>query len=386
MAKEKVKNDKDNKENKKKKVADYLKSRKVNHQKIIPTGIIPFDMVMQGGFYTGDIIELFGDTGTGKSTCVIHIAKNLCDQGYKVLFLDFEKGQKLHDQSIIKKVGLGKYVDNDQFCLLNELHTYTHLEEAIEFAIEYEYDFIFIDSLTAVIPTSVLENPIEKATVGVDARLQTNFVRKYKSVMQMHGKCLLFISQLRTKIGMSLYDTTEIVAAGAKAVGFFGDMRLCLEKGPKLTRNEITGTMGKEVTSIGNKARLFAHKNRAGRPDIKVPCPVLFGKGVSNPYFYYDILTNHKYINTSGAWKDCEFSETLKIRENGETAFIAALAKNKNEVHQFLKERGHFILVRSLDEDISEYQDSDSDFESVYESDTIPVNTVEEKTDNDIPV
>lgn len=347
---------------------ESIASYQTNLDDVIKTHIKPFDMHADGGVLRGDMIEIAGDTGTGKSTLITEACAHICGQGYKVMYLDFERGQKTTEKSIIANVGLLPYIENGQFILRRDLITYTHLEEAYTYAFENDIDFVIIDSMTAVISTSMLEGNIEKAVIGVDARLQTNFVRKYKALGAMNGVTTIFISQVRTSIGIGFGEKTEIVSAGAKALGFYCDLRFYLERGPKLTRPEVTGVRGLEEVVYGNKARLFTIKNRSNRPAIKLPCPIVFGKGMSAPYFYYEILEANSYIKTSGAWKAIE---ELDIKENGEIKLIIAIAKKKQEVHDFLESRGHFELI--IPEDFfesDEVVEADSAEEIFSESET----------------
>ena len=310
---------------------------------IIPTKIIPMDMHLDGGIYRGDMIEFAGDTGVGKSTALTQMSSNICGQGYKILYLDFERGQKQHDKSVINNVGLGPYIESGQFILKKNLLTYSHLEEGYDWAFKNKVDIIILDSITAVIPEALLTNSIEKVTIGVDARLQTSFVRKFKALGQINGVSTIFINQLRTKIAMGYGEKTEKVSSGADAMKFYCDVRFFVERGARLTRQEITGVRGKEEVTFGNKARILTVKNRANRPEIKIPFPVIFGKGVSNPYFFYEILNENGYV-TGGAWKELALPN-LTIRENGEMKFIAAIARHKEEIFQFLHERNHFELI-----------------------------------------
>lgn len=314
---------------------------------IMPTTIIPLDIALNGGLIKGDMLEMAGESGVGKSTFFLDLAKKLMEKGEKVAYIDSEKGVK---QDIMEKMGILPYKLKDQFLLLS-IMTYMELEQAMEILVESDYSHIMIDSITTVIPSKALDKSVEDNEIGTNARVQTKFLMKWRPQTVRKGINVYFINQFRNHIGIGFGETTESNSGGSKALEFLCDVRLVLEKGPRLMRNEITGMRGKECVPYGNNARLWAKKYRGGRGQIKVPAPVIFGLGISNPYFYYMVLNANGYLATEKRTCFINDESLMHVRAvvstspGGELNMIKAIADNRDMIHSFLEERGHFNLI-----------------------------------------
>lgn len=263
----------------------------------IRTGIIPFDLVLNGYLETGSLIELSGESQTGKSTLLLHLSRVLCDRGYKVLYIDAEGSVKL-DQ--MKGIGLEEYLatktnKNNKFTLVKE-SGYNAVEELIDTALKYDqFKLIVIDSLTALTGDVYLD--LDKAgtdkdrlstenRVGFEALMNSRFLKKLNGLKTEHNCIFIFINQ--TRIDMNGFFVSY-KSSGGQAVKFFPDVRLFMKLKDKLLdkRDLVTGNF--EVP-IGANTTIEAHKSRLGLGYIPYPMTVYFGKGISNLSAYLNLL------------------------------------------------------------------------------------------------
>ena len=299
----------------------------------------------------GAIVELAGQSGAGKSTLLSNFAFNAISiNNKKVACLDAEKGFK---KDILDNTGLQRYKESSEFLHLVTL-TYAEVDDALESLVSKNsgYDIILLDSMAAISPTKTLSKSVEEVEIGLNARIQSQFLKRWIPRLYREGKTFIFVNQFRKHIGMGFGESTEDDSYGAQALQYACDARLILEKGPKLARVENTGAKGLEVVTYGNLARLWAKKYRGGRGFIKVPCPIVFGKGVSNPYYYYILLSNNGYLTQEKRTMSINIPELSHIRAvvalstyGGELPMVQAIAQNKDLVRDFLQSKGHFNLI-----------------------------------------
>lgn len=267
------------------------------------TGILALDMILGGGYEKGDMIEVASESGVGKSTLMCAIARNCRLGGMKCGYLDIERGVK---KSILTNMNLWPPSPTlgDPWVMYKP-QTYQEADALLwEMITKHGYHHIFLDSITQLLPSSVEEGNVEDITIGVDARLQSLLLKKYKPLLRQTGCVLWLVNQVRTKmekIGKGRFAKMEVGtdSAGGKALQFTPDVRLFLAKGAQLSREENTA-FGPEKVVYGNDVWLSAKKNRGERPDIKVPMTLLFGQGVSNLAFIKEILSVNKFYTVGG--------------------------------------------------------------------------------------
>lgn len=315
------------------------------------TGIIPLDIALGGGHEAGDLIELAGDTGTGKSTIGMHWCKNVVKQQKKrAAYLDVEQGTK---ESIIKNMGVADivgYDPNESDLLLLKPETYKDIDMIMmDLMLNHDFDLLFIDSITALTSSKLQRAAVEDVQIGVKARLQAIFLEKYKPYCRATKTTTCFANQLRTNIkGQGAQMKAEEDSSGGKAVKFYPDTRLFLALGAQIMDEVDTITADKQKIPIGNDGWLWCKKNRFAPPFIKLSCPVMFGKGVSNIKFITNVAKNVGMISggTGGFFKVPDGQGgTENVR--GTDALEQWVRKNITGLQKNLKEKGHLTLKKT---------------------------------------
>lgn len=367
------------------KVAELSKVYKsLDKAEFVKSGSVVLDALLGGGIPRGVFILWSAEPGCGKSTGSLHVSKIYCMQGKKVLYLDYEGGV---NKSQIEGMGLSRFLydpdsnPNGSF-ILYKVQTFKDAESILD-DLMTEVDLVVIDSATAMLTEKVKGSSSEDVLPGVDSRVMSTFMKKYKAEAVRNGVSWIIINQLRTKI--SFMGSTGDVEAGGNALKFYTDIRLMMKKAFKgtLEREEDTAT-GKQKVPFGAICTIWAKKNRYERPEIPLNLAIMFGVGISNEYAYMDYLMNKKLIKQSGAW----FTIKLNGRDEkvqGQSAVIDWISKNKNEVKQYIADNGGYRLLLNGSkpvDDFSEISSGDfvstetdmdegvmSDFEDMIESD-----------------
>lgn len=263
----------------------------------IQTGIIPFDLALNGYLETGSLIELSGESQTGKSTLLMHLSRAMCEMGYKVVYIDAE-GSVKEDQ--MAGIGLMPYLSTNEkkdnlFTLVKE-SGYNQVEQLIDLFLKYGgYKLFIIDSLTALtgdvyldISNAGSENDrlSTENRVGFDALMTSRLLKKLNGLKTEHNCIFIFINQ--TRVDMSGFYTTY-KSSGGQAVKFFPDVRLFMKLKDKIVdKRELA--LGIQDVPIGAHTTIEAHKSRLGLGYIPYPMTVYFGKGISNLDAYLELL------------------------------------------------------------------------------------------------
>ena len=207
----------------------------------------------------------------------IHIARNCCAKGYRCLYIDTECGLNPNQ---IKNFSLTPFVENRTF-IPKHIQTYRELDNILKSALtDDSLKFIFIDSLTDIIPDQLIENNVSDINQpALEAVLQSRILKKYKYLMNEAGKTVFFVLQNRTKIAMSYGQQTTVGEAGGKSVQYHMDIRLELKKIEDIKKT-VKGH--DKPIPLGSRCYLKANKNRYAPPFIPMEIHILFGKGVSN--------------------------------------------------------------------------------------------------------
>lgn len=250
----------------------------------IKTGIIPLDLALNGWLESGSLIELSGESQTGKSTLLLELSRILCENGYKVAYIDAE-GSVKDDQLV--GIGVSQYLatKNDRtkpFTLLSA-STYKAVESLFDTLVTYgDYKLIILDSLTAVAPDDYIdiasEHKAVDARVAYEAQLNSRLIQKLNVLKKKHNIIIIFINQ--TRVDMSGWQASY-KSTGGQAVKFYPDVRLFMRLKSKLkdTRQLAIGEM--EIP-VGADTTIEAHKSRLGLGFIPYPMTIYFGKGISH--------------------------------------------------------------------------------------------------------
>lgn len=335
--------------------------RSLDDGEFVKSGSLVLDSILGGGIPKGVFILWSAEPGCGKSTGALSIARTYCALGKKVLYLDYEGGV---NQSQIEGIGLAAYYfdpikNPDGNFIIYKTQTFKDAEKILDDMLA-DIDLVVIDSCTAMLTEKVKGSSSEDVLPGVDSRVMSTFLKKYKAESVRNGVSWILINQLRTKI--SFMGNTGDVEAGGNALKFYTDIRLMMKKSFKgdLERDEETAN-GKQKVPFGAMCTIKAVKNRYERPNIPLQIAIIFGKGIGNNYAYFDYLVQKKYIKQSGAWFTVRFgSYDEKIQ--GQVAVIDWIEAHRNEVKNFIRDDGGYkLLVKNADVPLSIEDDYDSE-------------------------
>lgn len=346
MATKETKEEKEFKEMQKKISALSKSYSSLNSSEFIRSGSVVLDALMGGGIPKGTFIAWSAEEGCGKSTGALHIARVFCMQGKKVLYLDYEGGVNTPQ---LEGIGLTEYLYDEKTnpegrFFLYQVMTYRDADTILD-AIMDDMDLVIIDSATAMMTEKTKGASSEDIQPGIDSRVMSIFLKRYKAEAVRNGVTWLILNQLRTKIATGYGQHTKEDMAGGKALRFYPDILLFMKKAFKgvLEREEETIT-GVQKVPFGSICTIWADKNRYERPKIPLRLAIIFGKGISNAYAYYDMLDTFGCIKKSGAWYTISIDEK-EAQVQGVGKVIDWIEDNRNLVKNYINEQGGYRLL-----------------------------------------
>lgn len=331
----------------KKKVKDLSKKYKsIGKAEFVRSGSVVLDAILGGGIPKGVFILWSAENGCGKSTGALHISRTYCMQNKRVLYLDYEGGV---NENQLESMGLTQYLydsdtNTDGLFYLYQVQTYKDAETILD-EIMSDMDLVIIDSMTAILTEKVKGSSSEDILPGIDSRVMSTFLKKYKADAVRNGTSWLMINQMRTKIAMGFGQQTHDDEAGGNALKFYPDIRLQMKKAFKgtLERDEETAT-GKQKVPFGAICTIWAVKNRYERPKIPLNLAILFGKGIDNNFAYADFLTNKGCIVKNGAWFNIKM-DGHEDKVNGMSRVIDWISAHKDDVRSYINSQGGYKLL-----------------------------------------
>lgn len=301
-----------------------------------PTGCLPLDSALSGGYPVGRVVEIFGPESSGKTTLALHAIAEAQKAGKACVFIDAEHAL---DKGYAKKLG----VDVAQLMLVQPDCGEQALEVADQLARCGEIGMIVVDSVSALVPKAELEGEIGTITVGAQARLMSSALRKLCGSLAKGGTTLIFLNQIRLKVGV-MYGNPEITSGG-NALKYYSSMRIDIRK-----KENITGEGGQVV---GVKARAKVVKNKVGVPYRECNFDIRFGFGIDELGALFEAAEQCGVVERKGSYYYFGTEKLSQGRDNA-LAKIREDAALQQQLRQSIKEKleaGEIDIAGAPDED-----------------------------------
>ena len=295
---------------------------------VIPTGSLTLDLALGiGGYPKGRIIEIYGPESSGKTTLTLHAIAECQKQGGRAAFIDAE-----HAIDPVYAQNLG--VNIDELILSQPDSGEQGLEIAETLVRSGAIDLVVVDSVAALVPQVELDGEMGDAQMGLQARLMSKALRKIAAELNKSECTIIFINQLREKIGV-MFGNPE-TTTGGRALKFYSSVRV------EIRRSEAIKS-GSDI--VGNKVNIKVVKNKVAPPFKSTQVDIIYGKGISRDGEVLDLAVEHDIVEKSGAWYAYKGEKIGQGREN---------AKNFLNTHPDIMEEITQAIVATLENDVEE--------------------------------
>ena len=286
---------------------------------VIPTGSLALDMALGiGGYPKGRIIEIYGPESSGKTTLTLHAIAEVQKQGGTAAFIDAEHAI---DPVYAKNLG----VNIDELILSQPDSGEQGLEIAETLVRSGAIDLVVVDSVAALVPQVELDGEMADQQMGLQARLMSKALRKLSGVMNKTDCTIIFINQLREKIGV-MFGNPE-TTTGGRALKFYSSVRV------EIRRSEAIKN-GTEI--VGNKVNIKVVKNKVAPPFKSTQVDIIYGKGISRDGEVLDLAVDKDIVDKSGAWYAYKGEKIGQGRENAKR-YLVEHPDIMNEITEAIK-------------------------------------------------
>ncbi len=321
----------------------------------IPTGALSLDVALGiGGIPKGRIIEIFGPESSGKTTLALHMIAEAQKKGGEAAFIDAE-----HALDPVYAKNLGVDIDN---LIVSQPDTGEQgLEIAEALVRSGAIDIIVVDSVAALVPKAEIDGDMGDAHVGLQARLMSQALRKLAGVINKSNSVIVFINQLREKVGV-MFGNPE-TTPGGRALKFYASVRLDIRR---------VESIKQDGNVIGNRVRVKVVKNKVAPPFREAEFDIIYGKGISKSGNILDLAVSLDIINKSGAWFSYNGERIGQGRENAKS-YLENNPKMMDEVETKVRKHFEEAFEKSLEgtnKNLEQNtQDQDEDFDEDFDED-----------------
>jgi recombination protein RecA len=286
---------------------------------VIPTGSLTLDMALGiGGYPKGRIIEIYGPESSGKTTLTLHAIAEVQKQGGTAAFIDAE-----HAIDPVYAKNLGVNIDE---LILSQPDSGEQGLEIAETLVRFgAIDLVVVDSVAALVPQVELDGEMADQQMGLQARLMSKALRKLSGVMNKTDCTIIFINQLREKIGV-MFGNPE-TTTGGRALKFYSSVRV------EIRRSEAIKN-GTEI--VGNKVNIKVVKNKVAPPFKSTQVDIIYGKGISRDGEVLDLAVDKDIVDKSGAWYAYKGEKIGQGRENAKR-YLVEHPDIMNEITEAIK-------------------------------------------------
>jgi recombination protein RecA len=266
---------------------------------VIPTGALSFDAALGvGGVPRGRVVEIFGPESSGKTTIALQVIAEAQKAGGMAAFIDAEHAL---DPGYAKKLG----VDVDNLLVSQPDYGEQALEIAEALVRSGAVDALVVDSVAALVPKAELDGEMGDSHMGLQARLMSQALRKLTGIVSKSRTCLIFINQIREKIGV-MFGNPE-TTTGGRALKFYASVRIDIRRIAAIKD-------GDQV--IGSRTKVKVVKNKVAAPFREAEFDMMYGEGISREGDLIDLAVNHNLVEKSGAWFSYKGERIGQGREN----------------------------------------------------------------------
>ena len=297
----------------------------------IPTGALSLDVALGiGGIPKGRIIEVYGPESSGKTTLALHMIAEAQKNGGEAAFIDAE-----HALDPIYARNLGVDIDN---LIVSQPDTGEQALEIAEALVRSgAIDIIVVDSVAALVPKAEIDGDMGDAHVGLQARLMSQALRKLAGVLNKSNTVIVFINQLREKVGI-MFGNPE-TTPGGRALKFYASVRLEIRK---------TENLKQDGTAIGSRVKVKVVKNKVAPPFREAEFDIVYGKGISKSGNILDLGVNLDIIEKSGSWFGYNDVRIGQGRENAKK-YLEDNPKIMAEIEKKIRDNYNEAFEKSLD-------------------------------------